>query len=112
MLNPQLMRSACLLWQPPTMLPLRSELKAYELRVHVFQARNLPAKNADGLLDPYVKVSVAGTSAIGMTDGEPRTTLKHRTHDPLWYETLLLQTWLPPLELAPQAPAKQPCQTR
>eukprot|EP00966_Prymnesium_polylepis_P025911 597102-Prymnesium_polylepis.2 len=37
-----------------------------------------------------------------MTEGEPRTTVKHRTHDPLWYETLRLQTWLPPLELAPQ----------
>lgn len=86
---------------PPTLLPLRSDLKGYELRAHIFQGRGLPAKDTDGLLDPYVIVSVAGVQALGKAL-QPRSEIARDTHDPLWYETLRLQTWLPPLELAPE----------
>jgi hypothetical protein len=48
---------------PPVPLPMRTTLEAYELRVHLYQARGLPARSDDGLLDPYVVVSLAGTKA-------------------------------------------------
>ena len=36
------------------------------------------------------------------SDGHERSAIASSTKDPLWYETMTLQTWLPPLELAPQ----------
>lgn len=33
------------------------------LRVHIFQCRSLPSSEASGLLDPYIKVSIAGVTA-------------------------------------------------
>ncbi|KOO32312.1 c2 domain containing protein [Chrysochromulina tobinii] len=86
---------------PPVPLPMRTTLEAYELRVHLYQARGLPARSDDGLLDPYVVVSLAGTKAKNRK-GYERSTIVTSTKDPLWFETLTLQAWLPPLELAPQ----------
>jgi len=56
------------------------EESAYCLRVHVYQARGLPASDESGTLDPYVKVRFNGNKA--------KTTIKEKTCDPCWYESL------------------------
>lgn len=33
----------------------------YIVRVHVFQCRDLPAADDDGMIDPYLKINVLGT---------------------------------------------------
>ena len=38
------------------------KLMRYELRAHIYQARDLQAADDNGLADPYVKVSLAGAS--------------------------------------------------
>ena len=86
---------------PPMPMPMRTSLAAYELRAHLYQARDLPARTDDGLLDPYVIISLAGQRATNAR-GKLSSETARETRDPLWYETLTMQMWLPPLELAPQ----------
>ena len=40
--------------------------KPYCLRVHVFQCRDLPSSDANGLLDPYVKVRACVVTKEGL----------------------------------------------
>ena len=51
--------------------------KNYRMLVHVYQGRNLPAKDDDGLLDPYVTC----TDVNGMTQSTPWI---KKSRDPLW----------------------------
>ena len=54
----------------------------------------------NGVLDPYVKASLGGVFAKG-SEGKERSKKELATAHPQFFETLSLQTWLPPLELAP-----------
>ena len=98
--EPFISNKAAFPW-PPVPMPMRTHLGAYELRVHLYQARDLPARTDDGLLDPYVIVSLAGQRARNAR-GKDQSEIAHLTRDPLWYETLTMTAWLPPMEIAPQ----------
>ncbi|KAA0148152.1 hypothetical protein FNF31_07464 [Cafeteria roenbergensis] len=63
---------------------------AFELRVHVYQARNLPAADSTGSADPYVRVQVDGQVM--------ETRYKEATVSPLFYETLRFRGLALPLE--------------
>lgn len=41
-------------------LEMLKDRSPHVLRVHVYQARNLPSIDANGMLDPYVKIRFAG----------------------------------------------------
>ena len=75
-------------------LPVRGKLTAYELRLHLFAARDLPATDDNGVVDAYVAVKINGASV--------ESTVQHDTTHPQWYETVTMRTWLPDLEIAPQ----------
>ncbi|MCO5110336.1 MAG: C2 domain-containing protein 3 [Burkholderiaceae bacterium] len=68
--------------------------KPFELRVHVFQGRKLPAADETGALDPYLKVSIAGEQRLA--------TKRYATTAPTWYETICMDVLLPPLRFANQ----------
>jgi hypothetical protein len=92
---------AVLSWPPPPKaLPISPMLSAYEVRLHVYQGRRLPPRDANGVLDPYVVASVAGVP-LRSVSGEARTSVRKHTAFPLWYETLRAVVWLPPLNIAP-----------
>ena len=51
----------------------------YELRVHVYQASDLPPADDDGSLDPYLKIKFADQKANWKRRYIPNT------RDPVWY---------------------------
>ena len=59
----------------------------YAVRVHVYQARELPATDANGSTDPWARVQVGGYTA--------RTPTLKQTTCPLWYSPLELRMDLP-----------------
>jgi hypothetical protein len=52
----------------------------WHVRVYVYQARQLPASDADGALDPYLKLRFCGQSK--------QTNAKKKTTSPQWYESI------------------------
>jgi hypothetical protein len=83
----------------------------YQLRCHIFQARNLPASDANGLLDPYIKINFNGmnyngknaqTIKNGKADHKVPSFVKKKTCDPLWYKTVCFDTQLPDPQFFPQ----------
>ena len=101
-------RAPAVLWPPPeTVLPKRSQLTAYEVRLHLYQGRNLPARDANGVLDAYVVATIGGDFLMPKDAPKGKTTQKHssiqyETTYPLWYETMRVARWLPPLAYAPE----------
>ena len=82
-------------------VPPSSPLRAWELRLHLFQARDLPASDPDGVLDAFAVVSIGTQLATGVK-GKLRSDIAADTAHPQWYETMRLQAWLPqPFESAP-----------
>lgn len=79
----------------------RSDLEAvnkrvpYQLRVHVYQGRRLPAADSNGLLDPFLIVRCMG-------EKPKQSSKKKKTRDPLYYETVYFDINLPDLKYAPQ----------
>jgi Ca2+-dependent lipid-binding protein len=73
--------------------PIQSEKVEYELRVYLFLGRNLPPADSTGTSDPFVKVRCGGQLAQSKTC--------QQTLNPGWYETLVMNIKLFPLE--------QPC---
>ena len=75
---------------------------SYELRVNIYQARNLPAADDDGLSDPFVKASCAGEWAqrdaeeIRVDDQgaqkQDQTRIVERSVNPQWNETLYFRS--------------------
>ena len=63
------------------------DLRPYCLRVRVYQGRNLPASDANGLLDPYVKARFCGH--------KKKTRVQSETTSPMFYETLEFHEMLP-----------------
>lgn len=84
-------------WPPPPdaeeCLPSRTKLTAYELRLHIFQGRDLPAADDDGVLDAFIVAKLCGCQV--------ESTVQQDTTHPQWYETLTLRAWLPDLDVAP-----------
>jgi len=71
----------------------RQEAK-YEMRFHLYMARFLPAKDENGLCDPYIVVKYYGQTL--------KSSVKAATCNPSWYETIVANVVVPePLELAP-----------
>ena len=71
----------------------RKERK-YEMRFHLYMARFLPAKDENGLSDPYCVVKYYGQTL--------RSSVKFETCNPSWFETVVADVVVPePLELAP-----------
>ena len=67
----------------------------YDVRVHVYQGRSLASADANGSLDPYLRVSLQGITKS--------TTVRYATRAPAWYETLSFPASLPSsLSYAPQ----------
>lgn len=76
-------------------LEMLRDRSPHVLRVHVYQARNLPSIDADGMLDPYVKIRFAGL--------KKKTKAQRMTTAPLFYETLEFHEMLPnDLRFAPE----------
>ncbi|KAA6387445.1 MAG: hypothetical protein EZS28_017028 [Streblomastix strix] len=59
----------------------------FEVRAHIYQARNLPAADDEGTSDPYVVISYGGQKA--------KTKTIEKTLFPCWYETLTLDVDIP-----------------
>ncbi|KAJ3448836.1 c2 calcium-dependent membrane targeting [Anaeramoeba flamelloides] len=73
---------------------VEQKLKKYELRMHLYQGRNLPPADKNGLSDPYCKIRIGKYSAKCKTI--------ERTLNPTWYETVVLPVELPdPINYAP-----------
>jgi hypothetical protein len=69
----------------------------YIVRVNIFQCRSLPAADADGMIDPYLKVNVLGSVQA--------TRKKQNTKDPMFYQTFDFKCEINPafgLQLAPR----------
>ena len=67
----------------------------YELRVHIYQGRHLPATDFNGLCDPYIKVNFNGLEGR-------ETERQNKTCDPKFYTTITFDCALPAIEYAPQ----------
>ncbi|RHX97045.1 hypothetical protein DYB25_006885 [Aphanomyces astaci] len=65
----------------------KSPSASYALLVHLFQARGLPAADANGLIDPFVAVTCSG---VGL-----KSSTKVKTRDPMYYETLVFDINIP-----------------
>ncbi len=65
------------------------------VQVHLYQGRNLPSADDNGSLDPYIKL-IIGSSNV-------KSRKKLSTTCPQWYDTIVIDTELPPdLVFAPQ----------
>lgn len=66
----------------------------FQLRTHLYQARNLPAADSNGLSDPYALVRISGAQV--------KSAVIKETLNPTWYTTVVLEVDLPvPLQYAP-----------
>lgn len=69
----------------------------YAVRVHVYQGKDLPAADSDGMCDPYAYIRLMGEKPL-------KITRRNKTNNPLWYETVTFPfVRLPPARFAPQA---------
>ena len=69
----------------------------YELRVHVYQASDLPPADDDGSLDPYLKIKFADQKSNWKRKYIPNT------RDPVWYCTEVFSNLLlPPRQYMPR----------
>mmetsp|Transcript_15392 Transcript_15392/g.31719 ORF Transcript_15392/g.31719 Transcript_15392/m.31719 type:complete len:1960 (+) Transcript_15392:197-6076(+) len=88
-----------------------TEKTPYQLRCHIYQARSLPASDANGLMDPYFAINFNGmnynsrsakTIKNGRADHKLPSLVKKKTCDPLWYKTICFDTQLPDPQFFPQ----------
>ncbi|KAF0685796.1 Aste57867_22404 [Aphanomyces stellatus] len=68
----------------------------YHVRVNVFQGRQLPAMDDNGLSDPYIKVRFCGQEKL--------VSVKMKTVSPLWYETVTFNVELPAADILHYSP--------
>ncbi|CAE7652847.1 Dysf, partial [Symbiodinium microadriaticum] len=66
----------------------------YQVRCHLYQGRDLPAADSNGLLDPFLKINLLGQVK--------ESTHKKKTRFPLYYETICFDCELPEREFLPQ----------
>lgn len=62
-------------------------MRKFELRGHIYQARNLPSMDEDGLANPYTVVTLQGFAG--------QTRVSEPTCNPQWYETVRVELQLP-----------------
>ena len=62
-------------------------MRKFELRAHIYQARNLPSMDEDGLANPYTVVTLQGFAG--------HTRVAEPTCNPQWYETVRVELQLP-----------------
>lgn len=62
----------------------------YQLRVYLFNARNIAPAEKTGTSNPLVKIRCAGVMV--------ESTVKERTLNPVWYETMILNVNLSALD--------------
>ena len=67
----------------------------HQVRVHIYQARDVDPADGNGLSDPYIKCSFMGLPI-------QKTRVKDETLYPCWYETKTFDVELPLMEYAPQ----------
>lgn len=67
----------------------------YQVRCHIYQAKDLPAADSNGLLDPLLHVNLLGVCK--------KSEEKKKTRYPLFYQTLVFDCELPDKEFRPQA---------
>ncbi|OQR94660.1 hypothetical protein THRCLA_08129 [Thraustotheca clavata] len=84
------------LWESVFQTKKLDERIKYQVQVNIFQGRQLPAMDDNGLCDPYVKV--------GILDQEKKTSVRHQTTNPLWYETVTFEVELPRVDMLHFAP--------
>ena len=65
----------------------------YEVRVHLYQGKDFPATDDNGLSDPYIKLNLMGEVQ--------QSSVKRKTRFPLFYETLSFDCLLPDKEFLP-----------
>ncbi|OQS02130.1 hypothetical protein THRCLA_05475 [Thraustotheca clavata] len=85
------------LWQSKCNPEILNTRHKYQVQVNIFQGRQLPALDDNGLCDPYIKVRFCGE--------EKKLDVKKKTRDPLWYQTIVFDADLPPenyLQYSPQ----------
>jgi Ca2+-dependent lipid-binding protein len=66
---------------------VKPKLKKFQLRAHIYQGRELPAADDNGVSDPFCVVRVGKYSL--------KTKIIKKTVYPLWYETLQIPCELP-----------------
>ena len=54
----------------------------YQARIHIYQGRNLPSADSNGLCDPFVCVNFMGHRKV--------TKIVYKTLFPTWYETIII----------------------
>ena len=77
-----------------------SEMKTYQLRAYLYQARDLFSEDSSGLSDPYAQVIFGNQSKS--------TKIIPETLCPTWNQTIILdsvQIWGDPADVAIQPPA-------
>ena len=71
------------------------KLKPYELRANIYQAQGLQPADANGLADPYVRVSLAGAAET--------SAIVDKSLNPMWNQQIVFPVLLPSnLALAPK----------
>lgn len=65
----------------------------YQVRVNLYQGKNFPATDDNGLSDPYLKFNLLGETK--------QSAVKYKTRFPLYYETLTFDCLLPDTEFLP-----------
>ena len=87
---------------PPAEMPRQLIYSPYEVRLHLYQGKDMPPMDDNGLLDPYVVAVVNGQRlSLPTKRGSKRSSVESETVNPQWYETLSAQVWLPDLAYAP-----------
>ncbi|CAM9701229.1 unnamed protein product, partial [Scytosiphon promiscuus] len=74
---------------------------SYLLRVHIYQGRDLPAADSNGLMDPFLKMQCQG-ERLNTEEFMYHGKAVHRrreTVDPMWYFTWEADLQLPPQEM-------------
>lgn len=64
-----------------TILDQVKNSRPHQVRVHIYQGKNLPAADSNGLIDPYIQVNFMGQTQ--------RTATKYKTRFPCYYQTLV-----------------------
>eukprot|EP01138_Halocafeteria_seosinensis_P001972 gb/GECG01002020.1/.p1 GENE.gb/GECG01002020.1/~~gb/GECG01002020.1/.p1 ORF type:complete len:1966 (+),score=293.18 gb/GECG01002020.1/:1-5898(+) len=66
----------------------------YQIRLHCYQGRDLPAVDSNGSIDPFVRASICGITQ--------ETKDISQCSNPQWYQTLVFDVSLPNFRFAPQ----------
>jgi len=83
-------KAESMVWPEVTNDELEERRGKFQARVHIYQARNLPAADDSGLIDPYIVVYFGGKK--GKID------MKRESKNPLYYETVVIDDLTLPID--------------